>query len=96
MRLDAKGAEVVLPDEITLEEAVRMNAEAQRREGIDEVSKGGTVVFTDDAVGIMDEAMGWDLKSFNVRDCEKVAGDLSHAYGELVESYKDQPKSLKF
>jgi hypothetical protein len=94
VRLNAKGAQVVLPEEITLEEAVRMNAEAQKREGIEEVSKDGTVVFTDEAVRIMDEAMGWDLKSFNVKECEKVAGNLSKAYGALVERYRDMPKSL--
>ena len=96
VRLDANGAEVVLPEEITLEEAVRMNAEAQRREGIEKVTRDGTVVFTDEAVRIMDEEMDWDLKSFNVRECEKVAEYLGHAYGALVEKYKDKSKSLEF
>jgi hypothetical protein len=94
--MDANGAEVVLPGEITLEEAVRMNAEAQKREGIEKVSRDGTVVFTDEAVRIMEDEMGWGLKSFNVRDCEKVAEDLSHSYGALVERYRDKPKSLEF
>ena len=95
VRLDANGAEVVLPEEITLEEAVRMNAEAQRREGIEKVSREGTVVFTDEAVRIMDEEMGWALKSFNVRDCEKVAEDMGHAYRGLVDRYRDKSKSLE-
>ena len=95
VKLDANGAEVVLPEEITLEQALRMNAEAQRSEGIDRVTRDGTVVFTDEAVKIMDEEMDWDLKSFNVRDCEKVAEDLGHAYRALVEKHKDRPKSLE-
>ena len=96
VRLDAKGAQVVLPEEITLEEAVRMNAEAQRQEGIEKVTQDGTVVFTDEAVRIMGEEMDWDLKSFNVRECEEVAEYLIHAYGALVEKYRDKPKSLEF
>ncbi|GAG34849.1 unnamed protein product, partial [marine sediment metagenome] len=95
VKLDANGAEVVLPEEITLEQALRMNAEAQRNEGIDRVNRDGTVVFTDEAVKIMDEEVNWDLKSFNVRDCEKVAEDLGHAYRALVEKHKDRPKSLE-
>jgi hypothetical protein len=43
----------------------------------------------------MGEEMEWDLKSFNVRECEKVAEYLGHAYGALVERYGDKPKSLK-
>jgi hypothetical protein len=95
VRLDANGAEVVLPEEITLEEAVSMNEEAQKREGIEKVSEDGTVVFTDEAVSIMDTELGWDLKSFNVRDCEKMAENLSRAYKALVDKHKDKPKSLR-
>ena len=94
VKLDANGAEVVLPEEITLDEAIWMNAEAQKQEGIEEVSQDGTVVFTDEAVRIMDEEMGWDLKSFNVRDVEKVAQDLGHAYRDLVKKHQHKPKSL--
>jgi hypothetical protein len=94
VRLSSKGAEVDLPEGITLEQAVRMNEEAQRREGIEKVRNDGTVVFTDEAVRIMDEEMNWDIKEFNVRDCQRVVEELDQAYKALVERYKDRPKSL--
>lgn len=88
VRLSSKGAEVVLPEEISLEEAIKMNEEAQKQEGIEKIRNDGTVVFTDEAVRVMDEIMNWDLKQFNVTECEKVAEELSFAYRELVNRYK--------
>jgi len=88
VRLSSKGAEVYIPEEITLEEAIKMNEEAQKLEGVEEIRDDGTVVFTDEAVRIMDEVMNWDLKRFNVRDCEKVAKELGFVYRELVKKYK--------
>ncbi len=94
VKLNTNGAKVVLPKEISLEKALEMNSEAQKREGIERVSKDGTVVFTDEAVRIMDEELKWDLKSFNVRDCEKISIELMYAYQALVEKYSDRSKSI--
>lgn len=88
VRLSSKGAEVYIPEEITLEEAIKMNEQAQKQEGVEDIRNDGTVVFTDEAVRIMDEVMHWDMKQFNVRDCEKVAEKLNFVYRELVKRYK--------
>jgi hypothetical protein len=87
VRLSSEGADVYMPEEITLEEAIKMNEEAQKQEGVDDIRNDGTVVFTDEAVRIMDEVMHWDMKQFNVRDCEKVAEKLNFVYRELVKRY---------
>jgi len=88
VRLSAKGAEVYLPEEITLEEAIRMNTLAQKQEGIEEIKDDGTVVFTKQAVEIMSSVMNWNLKEFNVSECEKVAEDLEDRYREFVKSVR--------
>jgi len=88
VRLSSKGAEIVLPEDLSLEEAMRMNEEAQKQEGIEKIRDDGTVVFTDEAVRIMDEVMNWDLKQFKVTDCEKVAEELAFAYEALVNRYR--------
>jgi len=88
VRLSAKGAEVYLPEEITLKEATRMNTLAQKQEGIEEIKDDGTVVFTKQAVEIMSGIMNWHLKEFNVRDCEKVAQDLEASYREFIKNQK--------
>jgi hypothetical protein len=93
VRLSAKGAEVYLPEEITLREATRMNTLAQKQEGIEEIKDDGTVVFTKQAVEIMSEVMNWDLKEFNVRDCEKVAQELEARYREFVKSVRISGKA---
>ena len=55
IRLNAKGAEVILPEELTLQEAIRLNEESQRLDGVKRIEEDGTVVFTDYAVNIMKE-----------------------------------------
>jgi hypothetical protein len=87
VRLNLGGAEVVLPEEIGLEDAIRMNEAAQKYEGIEKIRNDGTVIFTDEAVRIMDQVMNWDLKKFNVNECERVAKELSFVYKELVEKH---------
>jgi hypothetical protein len=39
VRLSAKGAEVILPEELTLDEAVKMNAESGRLDGIERIEE---------------------------------------------------------
>jgi hypothetical protein len=92
VRLSSKGAEVFVPEGITLEEAKRMNEEAQKQEGIEKISDDGTVVFTDEAHRILSEVMNWEMKEFNVKDCEKIAEQLDVVYKALVNKYK---KNLK-
>ena len=47
VRLSAKGCEVYLPNEVTLDEAVRINEEGQKFDDIERIEKNGTVVMTD-------------------------------------------------
>jgi hypothetical protein len=85
VRLSAKGAEIFLPEEITLNEAIKMHEEAQRAEGIEEIRDDGTVVLTDEAVRIMDEVIPWNTKKqFNVADCETVAAEYDRVYKKSI------------
>jgi len=88
VRLSSKGAEVYVPEGITFKEAIKMNEEAQKQEGIEKIRDDGTVVFTDEAHRILDEVMNWKIKEFKVTDCEKVAEQLNVAYKELLNKYK--------
>jgi len=88
VRLSKKGAEVYLPEDITLEEAVKINEEAQRLDGIEKIKDDGTVVFTEKAVAIMEELMGYRCKELRLSESEERAKELLTAYKELVEKYK--------
>ncbi len=85
VRLSAKGAEIFLPEGITMNEAIKMHEEAQKAEGIEEIRGDGTVVLTDEAVRIIDEVIPWNTKKqFNVVDCEKVAAEYDRVYKEMI------------
>ena len=47
VRLSAKGAEVYLPKEITLDEAIKINEEGGKYDGIERIEENGTLVTTD-------------------------------------------------
>ena len=57
-RIGAKGAEIMLPDNLSYEEALRINQEGMKLEGLEHIEKDGTVTFTD--------AMLTRLKKFGI------------------------------
>ncbi len=87
VRLGRELVEVVLPDDITLEEAIKINEEGNRFDGIEKIEDDGTIVITDKTHEVMRRLLGHDVKRFNVRDSLRVASELGRAfrsYGERV------------
>ena len=73
VRVKNNQVEIELPDEITLEEAIKINERGQYRDGIEEIKDDGTVVFTDEAVGLLKEAIGFECKIMKFEDHEEFA-----------------------
>ena len=95
VRLDNNGAHIVLPDGLSLEDAIIMNERAQRLEGVEKLTSNGTVIFTDEAVGVLEDVMDWNLKQFNIKDTEKIATDLRLKFNELAKKFKNKGSYLK-
>jgi len=87
VRLSAKGAEVVLPEELSLEEAIRINEEAQKFDGIEEIKNDGTVVFTEKAVKIMREMLNYECEELRLEESEERAMELRALYKRFAERY---------
>ena len=87
VKLNAEGAEVVLPSEITLEEAVRMNEESGQLDGIKEIKDDGTVVFADYSYEIMKEIMGFDCKSFIPSESKECAFEQMKCFKKMADKY---------
>jgi len=83
LRLSAKGAEVVLPKELTLEQAIRINEEGERFDGIEKVKDDGTVVYTDQSYSIMRE-LGYDCKELPFDEAESRSEELKVVYKKLA------------
>jgi len=87
-RLSAKGAEVVLPRELPLEEAVRINEEGALRDGIERVKDDGTVVYTEEAAKNMREALGYECEELKVSEIEERAKELNTKLKKLYEKHR--------
>ena len=85
--LNSLGAEVVLPLEITLDEAVKMNKESGKLDSIEEIKEDGTVVFTDYAYEIMKDTLGFDCRSFSAWESKELAFDQMTCFRKLAEKY---------
>jgi len=87
IRIGASGVKVELPEEITMEEAIRINIEGGKYEGVEEIKDDGTVVFTDEARGMFKEVLGLDYKELRLEDTEKQAEEIIAAYVELTKKH---------
>ncbi|MBC8249838.1 MAG: hypothetical protein H8E90_09185, partial [Anaerolineales bacterium] len=86
VRLNAAGAEVFLPVGITLEEAVVINEAGQRGDGIERIEDDGTVIYTDKAVQILKEILGYDLAPLKFDECDERAKELIARFRALLNS----------
>jgi hypothetical protein len=86
-RLSAKGAEIVLPG-LTLKEAVHINEEGAKMDGIEKVKDDGTVVFLDENVENMRQVVGYHCKELKLEESEERAKELNRGLRRLYEKYK--------
>jgi len=71
-----------------LEEAIRINTEAQVFDGIDSIEKDGTVVLTDEVVGVMRRLLDFDCKTLSVKDCESKAKELQEKFKRWASRFR--------
>ena len=88
MRINAKGVEIVTPEGVSMEEAIKINTEGAKREGVEEIKDDGTLVFTDEARQICKELYGLDLKEIRFADMEDVSKEMVSVGKRLIEKYK--------
>jgi hypothetical protein len=86
-RLSAEGAEVVLPG-ITLKEAIRINEDGAKIDGIEKIRDDGTVVFIDENVEYMRQVVGYHCKELKLEESEERAKELNRGLKRLYEKYK--------
>jgi hypothetical protein len=76
IKLNTKGAEITLPQGVSIEEAVKTNEQALKGDGIDQLKKDGAIVFTDNCYQTWKEVFDYDCKELKVEDCEIRAKEI--------------------
>ncbi len=83
-----KGAEVLLPEGVTLDEAIKVNEESGRiGDGIDRIKDDGTIVFTEKAVNVYREILGYECEELKIEESEDRARELRMLFKKLGEKY---------
>lgn len=83
--LDAKGASIALPSEISLNEAIAINTKSCQMDGIAEIKDDGTVVFADYTYELMKDYLGFNCKSFKPFEAKDLAFEQMAKFKELKE-----------
>lgn len=89
-RLSRHGARIDLPEELSRKEAIRINEESQKFDGIERIENDGTVVFTKNATKIMDDLLGYKCDKLRPEESDRKATELSLAYDRFVSGLKQK------
>ncbi len=76
IRIGANGVKIELPEGITLEEAIKINTDGIRHEGVEEIKDDGTVVLTDEAIAVQKKIFGFDRREIRFADMEDIAMEI--------------------
>jgi hypothetical protein len=88
VKLSANGVDISLPDDITIEEAMRINKEGQTLDGVESIEDNGSVVVTDKVTSILKRLLDFDCKVYSIQDCETKAEELREKFGKWRSQFK--------
>jgi hypothetical protein len=87
VRLSRRGAEVVLPQGMTLERARGLNVQAQEYDGIKEIRPNGDIVITDESHATFRDMLSYDLKTIGVETAYEQAMELRAKFHEFARKH---------
>ena len=88
VRVNRNGGSVILPKDLMLEEAIRLNEDGQRYDGIERIEDDGTVHYTESSIAIMKEMLGYDCKLMKLEDTEAQSEELGRKFKEFAGKYQ--------
>jgi hypothetical protein len=88
VRIDASSVSVQLPEDITLEEAIKINEQGQAIDGIERIDENGTAYIADWSNDIMKRMIGFDCKVMPLDDIHEIALELGSKFKAFASKYK--------
>ena len=88
VRVTARGVEIMLPDSLTMEDAVRINEANLQLDGIEKIESDGTVLFTETSTSKYKEILGYDCRRMPLSEVEEQAKELQARYVALARKYQ--------
>jgi hypothetical protein len=87
VRASSAGVRVVEIPGSSLEEAVRINENSHRFDGIRSIEEDGTVVFCEESVEILKQELGYDCPTLEPDDSEERALELIERFWGYAERH---------
>ena len=87
VRIGRKGAEVVLPDDLTLEAARGLMLEAQQHDGIKTINEQGGIELTEEAVAMLSGELGVNWSVVNPEESFDQAMELRTKFREWLSGH---------
>ncbi|ESY48106.1 MULTISPECIES: hypothetical protein [unclassified Mesorhizobium] len=88
VRVAPTGISIDLPEGLSLDDAVEINRECQKYDGIEAVESDGTVRFTAESAEIMRKLLGYDCDAMALDECEGRAEELAAKYAEYLRRFE--------
>jgi hypothetical protein len=88
VRVNTQGVEVLLPEHMSLQEALQINNAGLRLDGIEEIDHNGTVSFTKHSMTLYKELLGYSCLHMPLADVEYWAKELQAKYKALESKYR--------
>ncbi len=88
LRADKRGMEVVLPPGLTLEQAILINEDGMKFDGIERIESDGTVYFAEKNMAILKETLGYECKRLPLSEVEYRARELYAKYQEFAGKHR--------
>jgi hypothetical protein len=87
VRLSRKGAEVVLPKGVSMQQARAMNLEGQKHDGVKDIKDNGDIVVTDEAYSTFKELLHIDSRVITIEDSYEQAIELKKKFHEFARKH---------
>ncbi len=87
VRLSRKGAEVIPPKGMTVQEARGINLKAQQYDGIEEIRDNGDIVITEEAYWTFKEMMDVDCRVITLENAFEQAMELREKFHEFAKRH---------
>jgi hypothetical protein len=84
-RIENGGIAIMLPPNFSLEEAMRVNQEGQRVDGIERIDDDGTVSFAEQNMAILKEVFGYECRRMPLSEVESWAKELHARYQSFAD-----------
>jgi hypothetical protein len=86
--IDHGSPAVVLPQGLTLEDAVAINADGARFDGIEEIADDGTVRFGSEQMAVLDRLLGYRHETLTLDTAADQAAELADKYQMFAKRFR--------